>query len=129
MLLFSNTITSLENALKTSNIQQKVISNNIANADTPGYKAKKVSFQNVLNSEMASIKATRTDQRHLEFTNASTTGAVVKNKNSSYHSNGNSVDIDQEMSDLAKNQIQYNALVDRLNGKFKSLQTVLTGGR
>ncbi|AZB42934.1 flagellar basal body rod protein FlgB [Bacillus sp. FJAT-42376] len=128
-MLFSNTISSLETALKTSNIQQKVISNNIANADTPGFKAKQVSFHHVLQGEMEAIKAARTDARHFEFTNSSDAGPAISSKNSSYHPNGNSVDIDQEMSDLAKNQIQYNALVDRLNGKFKSLQTVLTGGR
>ncbi|MGD6816174.1 flagellar basal body rod protein FlgB [Metabacillus sp. 113a] len=128
-MLFSNTVTTLENALKTTNIQQKVISNNIANADTPGFKAKKVSFGSLLTREMSNIQANKTDVRHIDFSKTSTGGAVIKNKDSAYHANGNGVDIDSEMADLAKNQIQYNALVDRLNGKFKSLQTVLTGGR
>ncbi|MTH52737.1 flagellar basal body rod protein FlgB [Bacillus mangrovi] len=127
-MLFSNTVLSLENALKNTNIQQKVLSNNIANADTPGFKAKQAQFKDVLDGEMASLRAVRTDNRHFEFASADT-GLSIRNKAGSYHSNGNSVDIDREMSDLAKNQIQYNALADRLNGKFKSLQTVLTGGR
>lgn len=45
-----------------------------------------------------------------------------------YSHNGNNVDIDKEMAELAENQIYYNGLVDRINGKFGSLQTVIRGG-
>ncbi len=46
-----------------------------------------------------------------------------------YNHNKNNVDLDKEMSDLAQNQIYYNALVERLNGKFNSLKTVIKGGK
>jgi flagellar basal-body rod protein FlgB len=39
------------------------------------------------------------------------------------------VDIDKEMTDLAANQIYYNAVTDRLSGKFQSLQDVIRGGK
>ena len=42
---------------------------------------------------------------------------------------GNSVDIDKEMADLASNQIYYNALTERISGKFSSLQNVIRGGK
>lgn len=57
MSLFSGTIQNLENALGRADIKQKVITNNIANIDTPNYKAKKVSFQNLLDQESSRLEA------------------------------------------------------------------------
>ena len=57
MDIFSGTIHRLEGALNQANIKQKVITNNLANVDTPNYKAKKVSFKNVLNEESSRINA------------------------------------------------------------------------
>jgi flagellar basal-body rod protein FlgB len=128
--LFSNTISSLENALNYSSLKQKVISQNIANADTPNYKAKDVekgnSFGSVFNE---SLKAYRTDSRHFEFNRPSSTGGIITQKNTQYNNSGNSVDIDKEMSELATNQIYFNALSDRISGKFSSLQNVIRGGK
>ncbi len=130
MKLFSGTIANLENSLKYSTIKQKAIAQNIANVDTPNYKAKEVlkpSFQSELQFAM---RANRTDARHLEFTNSSgARAAVVTRPNSQYNHNGNSVDIDKEMAELAENQIYYNALIERLNGKFNTLKTVISGGK
>ncbi|MDP4105865.1 MAG: flagellar basal body rod protein FlgB, partial [Bacillota bacterium] len=65
MKLFSNTFTSLEQALNYSSLKQKVISQNIANADTPNYKAQDVSFKAILQNEMGQNFTTyRTDARH-----------------------------------------------------------------
>lgn len=125
MKLFSNQ--SLEKALDYSALKQRVISNNIANVDTPNYKAKKVSFKSELNQ--AKLQANRTDMNHFTFKGNSSSGIVVEtNKYSSYNHNGNNVDIDTEMTDMAKNQIYYNTLVERLNGKFNALKEVLKGG-
>lgn len=130
MNLFSGTISTIEGALNYSSLKQKVISQNIANVDTPGYKAKDVSFKESLNQAVAgSQKAYRTDVRHYEFKNNSFANGTVTKSNVSYNHTGNSVDIDKEMSDLATNQIYYNALVDRMSGKLSSLQNVLKGGR
>jgi flagellar basal-body rod protein FlgB len=54
---------------------------------------------------------------------------IVNNNQVSYNENGNSVDIDKEMADLAANQIYYNALTERINGKFSTLQNVIRGGK
>jgi flagellar basal-body rod protein FlgB len=129
--LFSNTISTLENALNYSSTKQKVISQNIANVDTPNYKAKDVSFKAMLQNEMGqSMHAFRTDQRHFEFTETgSAQSGIIDRGNVQYNHNGNSVDLDKEMSDLAENQIYYNALVERMNGKFSTLQNVIRGGK
>lgn len=130
MKLFSNTVSTLENALNYSSLKQKVVSQNIANVDTPNYKAKEVSFKASLEQALGeSFKATRTDARHYDFgsSKGSTPGVAVKNLN--YNENGNGVDLDKEMADLATNQIYFNALTERINGKFNSLQTVIRGGK
>lgn len=131
MTLFGKTIQTLEHSLDYSSLKNRTISNNIANVDTPGYKSKEVSFKDVLNKELTpSFEGKRTHEKHIPFTSQNhSTFRVTERSNTSYNHNGNNVDIDKEMSDLAKNQIYYQSLVDRLNGKFRGLESVITGGR
>ncbi|PLR77630.1 flagellar basal body rod protein FlgB [Bacillus sp. V3-13] len=131
MSLFSNTISTLESALNYSSLKQKVISQNIANVDTPNYKAKDASFKATLQQAVdQSIHAYKTDGRHYDFKQRPQTNAAISTrKNVQYNHNGNSVDLDKEMSDLATNQIYYNAVTERMNGKFSSLQNVIRGGK
>ncbi|ATH91414.1 flagellar basal body rod protein FlgB [Bacillus glycinifermentans] len=129
MDIFSGTIKTLEGALQRANVKQKVISDNIANVDTPNYKAKKVSFKNMLNEESSRIDAMKTDYRHIDFKGNESNYSIVSSKQTSYQQNRNNVDIDQEMSKMAENQIQYQALVERISGKFNSLKTAITGGK
>lgn len=130
MNMFGGTIQNLEKALAFASKKNQTIANNVANVDTPNYKAKDVVFKSVLRNELTNNPgATRTHEKHLPFTTSS--GApyqITAQHNMSYNHNGNNVDIDKEMSELAKNQIYYQALVDRINGKFGSLQTVIRGG-
>lgn len=128
MKLFSNSITALERGLDYASLQQKVIANNIANVDTPNYKAKSANFQKVMEEVQNSFDAKRTDARHFEFSSAPKSSMLAK-KSGAYHENGNSVDLDAEMANLAENQLYYNALADRLSSKFSSLSNVIRGGR
>lgn len=130
MKLFSNTIHSLEKALDYSALRQKVISNNIANVDTPNYKAQDVSFKNLLANETDNLmRANRTNEKHIEFTSSKRSNSPLIAKNdTAYNHNGNNVDIDKEMALLAENQIYYNAITQRISGKFNTLKTVVKGG-
>ncbi|WP_181348769.1 flagellar basal body rod protein FlgB [Thalassobacillus sp. CUG 92003] len=131
MNLFSDTFSTLENALNYTTEKNRVISNNIANVDTPGYKAKEVAFKDVLHNELQSSGGNkRTDARHYSFDDQPGQSFTTRTKQgTTYNHNGNNVDIDKEMNELAKNQIQYQALVERLNGKFQSLESVIRGGQ
>ncbi|SHF51422.1 flagellar basal body rod protein FlgB [Ornithinibacillus halophilus] len=131
MDLFGGTVQQLQQSLNYASKKNQVISNNIANVDTPGYKAQEVVFKNVLNDKLAnSLPAARTHTKHIPFNHNPSPGfQITTNNNTTYNHNGNNVDIDKEMTDLAKNQIYYQSLVDRINGKFSSLQTVIRGGR
>jgi flagellar basal-body rod protein FlgB len=126
--LFSDSITSLEQGLNYATVQQKAIANNIANIDTPNYKSQEVNFKHVLENKKNSLQANRTNERHFTFSSSSN-GTIIAKRNLSYNEGGNNIDIDQEMSDLATNQIYYNALTDRLSSKFSSLSNVIRGGR
>lgn len=131
MMLFDQTVRTLERSLDYSTAKNRVISNNIANVDTPAFKAQEVIFKDVLSNEMnKQFKAKRTHEKHIDFTKMNHLPYKVKTKsNTIYNHNGNNVDIDKEMSELAKNQIYYYSLIDRMNGKFGNLQTVIRGGR
>ncbi|MFQ3543338.1 flagellar basal body rod protein FlgB [Halobacillus rhizosphaerae] len=129
MKLFGSTFAALENSMNYATEKNRTISNNIANVDTPGYKSKNVVFKDVMNNELSSMKAKRTSPRHLSFQeNSSPSYRTITNKDTTYNHNGNNVDMDKEMNELAKNQIYYQALVDRLNGKFRTLENVIKGG-
>lgn len=129
-LFNSSTFQNLENGLNGAALEQKAISNNIANVDTPNYKAKRTAFQHTLNEAIQTqhIQANRTNQKHIEFGGPHAEAHVREDNSTMYNHNGNNVDIDKEMSNLAKNQIYYNALTDRLSGKFGSLKTAVRGG-
>jgi|SRR5690625_38198 len=129
MKIFNNTFTLLENSINYSSKKNDVIVNNIANVDTPNYQAKKVVFQDVLRDSMEGLQAKRTHTKHIPFSNYQHGFHITSQNNLTYNHNRNNVDIDKEMSEFAKNQIYYRSLVDRMNGKFNTLQTVIRGGR
>ena len=129
MSLFSTTFQTIENGISYASQKQQTIAQNIANVDTPNYKSKTVTrtseFRDLLHNE---LEAYQTDSKHIPFSDSSQR-VITQQGNTSYQANGNNVDMDQEMADMAENQIYYEALVDRLNGKFNSLQTVIRGGK
>ncbi|MEK3935087.1 flagellar basal body rod protein FlgB [Sporosarcina sp. FSL W7-1349] len=129
MNIFGSSISNLERGLDYSATKAKAISQNIANVDTPNYKAKNVSFKEMFaNAKMENLQAYRTDERHIPFRQQASHPGVFSYSNFRYRQDGNGVDMDKEQSDLAANQIYYNALIDRLNGKFNTLQNVIKGG-
>jgi len=128
--LFGGTISSLENGLNYASLKNKTIAQNIANVDTPNYTAKNVSFSKMLSeAKESTITANRTDSRHYDFQIKQSTPGVYSLENFKYRNNGNGVDMDAEQSSLAENTIYYNALVERISGKFNTLNTVIQGGK
>lgn len=129
MQLYNTTMKSLESALHATAARQNVISQNIANVDTPFYKAKEVVFKHEL-AKAIFLQAKKTNQKHIDFKYNNNSDYFIKTKNhTAMKNNGNNVDIDREMALLAENQILYNALIERLNGKFNSLKMVVRGGK
>ncbi len=133
MNIFPKSLESMEQALSASTLRQRVHSANIANVDTANYKSKKVDFQAALNTAITNqgLSSYKTNDHHLSFSNESSNSAtkVLANNSTQYNHNGNNVDMDVEMAELAKNQLWYNAVTERVNGKLNSLSSVINGGR
>ncbi len=130
--LFGGTISSLEQGLSYATLKNKTIAQNIANVDTPNYKAQGVSFKQYLaeaGQKNTGFNANRTDTRHYEFQIDQATPGVYSYENFKTRHNGNGVNMDAEQISLAENQIYYNALIDRVSGKLSTLNTVIKGGR
>lgn len=119
-----NYINVLDKAADASWKRNEVISNNIANVDTPGYKRKDVQFEAYLQSALAGDNSL--DQR-VANADLDTLDAMVYTDNSSYsyRLDGNNVDIDTESANLAENQIRYYSLLDSMTQEFSRLKTVL----
>jgi flagellar basal-body rod protein FlgB len=111
-------------------MKNKVIANNIANVDTPHYKVKSVVFgdelRRILDQEALAMK--RTHPKHLPNENIKTPAVpfqVIESSNTVMNNNGNNVDIDYEMSNLAKNQLFYNVTVDRVSGHYSKMKKMM----
>lgn len=129
------TVRILENALDTTVLRQKVIGDNIANVNTPGFKKSYVSFEYELSQALqkkGALQAITTDSRHIRF-GGNFDGAKVKPRvyleHDTFSRNDlNNVDINVEMANLSKNSIMNEALVNRTTGILQMLLTVIRGG-
>ena len=103
MDLFDTSIVGLEQAMQGSLLRQQVLANNIANANTPGFKRSDVDFQSALAQAFSGPPTTgQLDQPSTFSPQADSTGAM--------RADGNNVDIDTEMADLTENTLDYQAL-------------------
>ncbi|RXT15515.1 flagellar basal body rod protein FlgB [Ammoniphilus sp. CFH 90114] len=126
----------LGSALDAAAMRQKVIADNIANVDTPHYKSKGVSFEEELKKALNSSKPTfegyRTNPAHVPFGGSSTTSSIIPKiviKQGIMQNHLNNVDVDAEMTNMVKNQIWYNALIDQTNSHFSGLKKAISGGK
>ncbi len=107
----------LQKGANASWLRNEVISNNIANVDTPGFKRSDVQFENILNRELA-----------LSGTNARVDGieaVVVTDNSDALGLDGNNVDIEKEMTELARNTLEYYAYVSEINSEFRKLDAAI----
>ena len=101
-----NYINVLEKASDASWARNSVISNNIANVDTPGYKRKDIEFEQYLQGAVSGGSSLDDDIAEVDLD--SLTGTTYTDyATASYRIDGNNVDIDTENVELAKNQIKY----------------------
>lgn len=115
-------------ALDASWMKNEAISNNIANANTPNYKKEVVEFEDVLKRAMGTgqVPMARTHEKHMPLVN-NITPSITKDE-ASFRKDGNSVNIDTEMAELAENQIRYETLTRQLNSQMKRLRMSIRQG-
>lgn len=105
---------TMEKSLDALWLKTKVITNNISNYETPGYKAKDVTFEQVMSEESAGGK-----RKLLMRTR------VTENPNTTVRPDGNNVNMDREQLELWRTQAQYANLVQKINGSYTNLRYVI----
>ena len=120
-------INLLTKAADASWKRETVISNNIANVDTPGYKRKDLNFQGVLTEELGRCKHQSLDSKVSDVDLSRLDPQIyVDSANYSYRMDGNNVDIDTENVELASEQIRYEGLTDCINSEFERMKAVIS---
>ena len=113
----------------------QVISANIANAETPGYSAKRFDFEKDLAQTIKTnndfhMKTSHSAHISLGPSNFnSVTGKVVSVKDSTGVGDKNSVDVNQQMTDLSENELLYETAAQLLKQKLNQLNFVISGGQ
>lgn len=121
-------------ALKASTLRHKVISNNIANVNTPGFKKSEVEFESLLAAQLngntdGKLQMVRTHDTHfpMEEQKEPLMPRIHLIEDTNMRVDRNNVDIDEEMAKLAKNNIYYNAAVRRISDYYTGLRSVISG--
>ena len=121
-------INIMDKAADASWKRESAISNNIANADTPGYKRQDVDFESALKRELGSSKYISLDKK-VRGMNGDLTGLDVStytdSSNYSYRLDRTNVDVDTEQVELASEQLRYEMLTTSINEEFNRMKLVL----
>ena len=111
--------------------RQELLASNIANADTPHYKARDIDFKSALENAVAGrsdgdLGLARTSARHLAGADANPFAGALKYRTEFQSAaDGNTVNMDVERSAFAENSLQFEALLKFMGEKFKTLQTAI----
>jgi flagellar basal-body rod protein FlgB len=128
MNIDDKTMQALAASLKYRQLRQELIASNIANAETPGYKAKKIEFEEALSRALDTddhMNMKTTDGKHFNVGNGGFQNLqpeIVEDANGIVSQDGNTVDRDKELGEMAENKIMYDASVQLLNKKLGLLK-------
>lgn len=119
-----------EQILKFRALRNEVLSSNIANADTPNYKARDLDFASALKgAQHESFGLTKTSELHIQAWGTSKDGAKAMYRVPSQPTlDGNTVAMDVEQAAFAENALQYRASLAFLDGSIRTLRYALKGG-
>ena len=119
-----NYVNVLGKAADASWTRNDILANNIANADTPGFKRKYVQFETYLKNAVAGTDSLNETVANIDL-NELTCTTYTDQANLSYRYDGNNVDINTENVELAKNQLKYYTLMNSMSQEFSRLKSAL----
>ncbi|THF64185.1 flagellar basal body rod protein FlgB [Pseudothauera rhizosphaerae] len=130
--LLDNALMNHQRALDVQAYRQQLLASNIANADTPGYKAQDIDFRGVLQGTMdrrsQPLALNATSARHLSLTEDNALARFVQYRQELQSAvDGNTVDMDTERAAFAENAVHYEASVTFINGLLRGMQTAISG--
>lgn len=123
-----------EKAMEVRIKRSEVLANNLANADTPNFKARDIDFRSVLQNQaglqMKQPAMRATHERHLSTGSSMSPSVELMYRNPLQPSlDGNTVEEQSEMSRFSKNSLDFQASFQFLNAKFAGLKNALKGGK
>ena len=134
-LVNTSTIDIGSRAMAAAALRHEVLSNNIANVNTPYFKRSHVRFEDLLTQELGLgndplMKVVRTHDRHFPIPFHGKARAVIEQDDrTNMRLDGNNVDIDVEMAEVSKNQLYYSAVATALGGHISKLKSVINSGQ
>lgn len=133
--LFDKTTSALQSSANLRAIKKNVIDSNIANAETPGYHAKKIDFEDALAraidlDDKRSMTTSHPDHLSVGSLPISKVRAdIYDNPVGAVSNDGNTVDLEKEMASLAENTIMYKAVIQLINKKLASMKYAISETR
>jgi flagellar basal-body rod protein FlgB len=118
----SDGFTILDRLIRATSLRHGVLSENIANVDTPGYKAKDVKFNGLLDSEMGLVV---TDQHHLSTGGPGSQPEIENAEDAQAWPDKNDVELDQEVAKMTENSMLFQAGVSLLETKIRMFKNAL----
>lgn len=132
--LYGKSLFLAQKSLGVSTLRKNVLANNIANADTPHYKRKMVSFESELKRALASenpnpFRANTTHSKHMTFHESKDYRDVQSRLHLEYDTNyrndKNNVDVEKEIADEVKNTLHYQAMTTVMSNNIRRLKSVI----
>jgi len=121
----------LQNALNLRTHRQQVLASNIANADTPNYKARDIDFakelQRAQGVQAGNLNLNATSAGHMQASGGTLNAQALYRVPVQPSIDGNTVDMDVERAQFADNAIHYQFILDRISSKFKTMQSAIRG--
>ncbi len=118
-----------QQALGLRSKRQEILSSNVANADTPNFKARDINFSSVLNGKLSSDSASNrlatTSPKHIRLRSDDVVDDALYRIPQQPSVDGNTVEMDTERAKFADNSLRYNASVTFISGKFRSLLSAI----
>jgi len=139
-MIHERTLEALERGLDAAALRHRLLANNIANANTPGYKRRDIAFQESLRSAVTMLGGSggggvmrlKLERSHPAHASGGPTApprlGIVADRTAG-RNDGNNVDVEHEMVLLAENSLWYEAMVRQLQHKLGRIRSAVTGGR
>lgn len=127
--LFDNTVSVLQGALDVRAERQRLLASNIANQETPGYKAKDIDFERELRRSVSGGWTLEiTDSRHIPTTPAVYRPSVIEAPTAAEGFDDNNVGLEREMVKLSENALMYSVTSKMIRKKFGMVMSAIKEG-
>ncbi|HOA16308.1 MAG TPA: flagellar basal body rod protein FlgB [Fervidobacterium sp.] len=127
--MFNSNFDTLKTALDVQLKRQELHAENIANAETPGYKKKYVAFEEYLQQSKMKLRMNTTDEKHLSSSPNTVQAKQITQDNTSITNDENNVDIEMETTEMVKDALRYQVLSRLMSANIDRYNTVIRNAR